>query len=184
MNYPPLIGIPMEGESLGEDEFDGNTEFALFPGDLPKNPESVFKQVESVSHPTYTPKADSTHEIKSAPLESKSKGAELFDDPLCFVRFRPPELDKDAQGVARSLPQYPIGQGPRISAGRHPEMTKEHDTDNQQGNARKRTPRAIKLDRGAYGDDIARPAADTGATLSLSNDFTPDSEDYTGQDQH
>ena len=58
-------------------------------------------------------------------------------------------------------------------------MTKEHDTDNQQGNARKRTPRAIKLDRGAYGDDIARPAADTGATLSLSNDFTPDSEDYT-----
>nr|WP_321456382.1 YcjX family protein [uncultured Cohaesibacter sp.] len=101
---PSLIGIPMQGESLGEDEFDGETEFALFPGDLPKNPESVFKQVESVSHPTYTPKAESELEDTRPEVESVSQQPEQFEDPLCFVRFRPPELDKDADGVALSLP--------------------------------------------------------------------------------
>ncbi|WP_319413461.1 YcjX family protein [uncultured Cohaesibacter sp.] len=101
---PSLIGIPMQGESLGEDEFDGETEFALFPGDLPQDPESVFKQVESVSHPTYSAKAESELEEKRPKVESVSQQPDLFDDPLCFVRFRPPELDKDADGVALSLP--------------------------------------------------------------------------------
>ncbi len=41
-----------------------------------------------------------------------------------------------------------------------------------------RAPRAVKLDRGAYGDDIARPTPDTGATLSITPDHIPDSEDY------
>ncbi|WP_321341021.1 YcjX family protein [uncultured Cohaesibacter sp.] len=101
---PSLIGIPMQGESLGEDEFDGETEFALFPGDLPKDPESVFKRVESVSHPTYAPKADSILEDKTGQADSISELPEHFEDPLCFVRFRPPELDKNAEGVALSLP--------------------------------------------------------------------------------
>ncbi len=39
-----------------------------------------------------------------------------------------------------------------------------------------RAPRAVKLDRGAYGDDIARPAADTSATLSMA----PDHRDHSG----
>lgn len=101
---PSLIGVPMKGETLGEDEFDGETEFALFPGDLPKNPESVFKHLESVSEATYTAKAESTREEDPARVDSKSQQQSLFEDPLCFVRFRPPELDKDANGVARSLP--------------------------------------------------------------------------------
>ena len=41
-----------------------------------------------------------------------------------------------------------------------------------------RKPRAVKLDRGAYGDDIARPSPETGATLSMGPDLAPDSEDY------
>nr|WP_321456381.1 TIGR01620 family protein [uncultured Cohaesibacter sp.] len=57
-------------------------------------------------------------------------------------------------------------------------MTKDTSSESDQNSARRRAPRAVKLDRGAYGDDIARPSSDTGATLSLSADFTPDSEDY------
>ena len=46
------------------------------------------------------------------------------------------------------------------------------------GQKRNRAPRAVKLDRGAYGDDIARPTPETGATLSMTPDHLPDSEDY------
>ena len=37
-----------------------------------------------------------------------------------------------------------------------------------------RTPRAVRLDRGAYGDDTARPAPDTGATLEMAPDYSPE----------
>ena len=57
-------------------------------------------------------------------------------------------------------------------------MTKDNASGQDKTSLNSRAPRAVKLDRGAYGDDIARPAPDTGATLSISRDFTPDSEDY------
>ena len=97
---PSLVGIPLEGESLGEDEFDGETEFALFPGDLPQDPESVFKAVESVSRRL----DESIGEENRPAIESVSEQDSLFDDPLCFVRFRPPELDKTREGIPLSLP--------------------------------------------------------------------------------
>lgn len=41
---PCLIGTPQKGEQLGDETYDGQTEIALFPGDLPKNPESIFHE--------------------------------------------------------------------------------------------------------------------------------------------
>ena len=38
---PSIIGIPEEGETLGNDIFDGLTEAALFPGDLPEDPQQA-----------------------------------------------------------------------------------------------------------------------------------------------
>ena len=38
---PCIIGTPMQGETLDGVTYDGKTEIALFPGDLPENPESV-----------------------------------------------------------------------------------------------------------------------------------------------
>lgn len=38
-----IVGTPEKGEKLGETVYDGKTEIALFPGDLPKNPESLFQ---------------------------------------------------------------------------------------------------------------------------------------------
>lgn len=39
---PCIVGTPEAGERLGEATYDGKTEIALFPGDLPADPESVF----------------------------------------------------------------------------------------------------------------------------------------------
>jgi predicted YcjX-like family ATPase len=43
-----IIGTPMDGEKLGKTTYDGKTEIALFPGDLPEDPESVFEDGEPV----------------------------------------------------------------------------------------------------------------------------------------
>jgi uncharacterized protein len=38
-----IIGTPMPGEALGATIYDGSSEIALFPGDLPEDPESVLQ---------------------------------------------------------------------------------------------------------------------------------------------
>ena len=40
---PTIIGTPMAGETLGGTSYDGKTEIALFPGDLPERPDSLFE---------------------------------------------------------------------------------------------------------------------------------------------
>lgn len=44
---PTIIGTPEKGQKLGETTYDGKTEIALFPGDLPENPDSLFKTADS-----------------------------------------------------------------------------------------------------------------------------------------
>src|ERR1700757_1439159 len=39
---PSILGTPAPGESAGGEIFDGNTEVATFPGDLPDDPEALF----------------------------------------------------------------------------------------------------------------------------------------------
>ena len=40
---PTILGTPMLGEKLDGNTYDGKTEIALFPGDLPERPESLFE---------------------------------------------------------------------------------------------------------------------------------------------
>lgn len=40
---PTIVGTPVAGQSLGDARYDGETEIALFPGDLPEDPDSVFE---------------------------------------------------------------------------------------------------------------------------------------------
>jgi predicted YcjX-like family ATPase len=70
---PTIIGMPLPGESVDGRGFDGNTEIAWFPGDLPANPDSVF--------------------------EPGTRGVEVS-----FARFRPPRLERTAEGLTLSLP--------------------------------------------------------------------------------
>ena len=39
---PGIAGVPLAGERMGGDTYDGDSEIALFPGDLPEDPESIF----------------------------------------------------------------------------------------------------------------------------------------------
>jgi len=70
---PSIIGTPLPGEMVDGRTFDGNTEVALFPGDLPRDSNAAFK-------------AD------TAPTDVR------------FVRFRPPKLERTAEGLTLSLP--------------------------------------------------------------------------------
>ncbi|MFC0478481.1 YcjX family protein [Gellertiella hungarica] len=73
---PVIAGTPMAGERIGGETFDGIRQTAIFPGDLPENPESLFQVDESRS---------GRH-------------------PVEVVRFRPPELDTTAGGLKLSVP--------------------------------------------------------------------------------
>ncbi|MCW5698151.1 MAG: YcjX family protein [Bauldia sp.] len=78
---PSIIGTPIDGETINGDIFDGATEIALFPGDLPDDPEAVFGVLDEP--------------------RSVQKGLAA---PLRFVRFRPPPLERTAEGYTLSLP--------------------------------------------------------------------------------
>ena len=41
---PVIVGTPMAGETINGEVFDGNRKTAMFPGDLPANPEAVFTE--------------------------------------------------------------------------------------------------------------------------------------------
>ena len=73
---PCIVGVPLPGERLGARVFDGRSETALFPGDLPENPQA-------------------TAEPGSVRLTNI--------DPVSFLSFRPPRLalaDTSAEAVA------------------------------------------------------------------------------------
>ena len=92
---PSIIGTPLPGETVDGRVFDGSTEIAMFPGDLPDNPELVFEG--------------------GSPLAS----------PLRFVRFRPPKLERTAERHHPLAPPYPARPGAGIPDRRSPDMTKD-----------------------------------------------------------
>ena len=75
-NLPSIIGTPAAGESAGGTTFDGNTEAATFPGDLPDDPASLFA-------------------ANSAFKGLSSTGLDNAD--YRFLRFRPPPLERDCE---------------------------------------------------------------------------------------
>jgi predicted YcjX-like family ATPase len=74
-----IIGTPLPGEKMQGDTFDGSGDVAAFPGDLPDNPALVLEPTH-FSMTEHTPPA------------------------LQFLRFRPPPLERTAEGVRLSLP--------------------------------------------------------------------------------
>ena len=72
-----ITGTPLAGERLGSDSFDGETEIAAFPGDLPDDPAALFKNFTGLT------KADETD--------------------YRFLRFRPPRTEPGPTG-APTLP--------------------------------------------------------------------------------
>jgi len=75
---PSIVGTPAKGESAGGATFDGATEAATFPGDLPDDPASLFA-------------------ANSAFKGLSSTG--LDDADYRFLRFRPPPLEHANNGT-------------------------------------------------------------------------------------
>lgn len=48
---PVIVGTPIAGETINGESFDGNRKTAIFPGDLPENPEAVFEEAKPGAHP-------------------------------------------------------------------------------------------------------------------------------------
>ena len=69
---PSILGIPAPGETAGHEAFDGKTEVATFPGDLPADAEALFAG-------------------EGAFRGLSSASAEKSD--YRFLRFRPPQLE-------------------------------------------------------------------------------------------
>lgn len=78
---PAILGVPLPGETMDGETFDGKGEIAVFPGDLPTDVEALFGAVDGASS-------------DASPVIS----------PLRFLRFRPPKLEVSADGLTLSLP--------------------------------------------------------------------------------
>jgi len=70
---PSLLGTPAPGETANGEIFDGKTEVATFPGDLPADAEELFRD-------------DAFRGLSSAAADTSD---------FRFLRFRPPLLDRD-----------------------------------------------------------------------------------------
>ncbi len=77
---PVIVGTPMEGEKIGSETFDGKRKTAIFPGDLPANPDAFFRL-----------------------LRRGGKAPDHLVD-INAVRFRPPEIDIEGQEGPLSIP--------------------------------------------------------------------------------
>jgi predicted YcjX-like family ATPase len=76
---PVIVGTPIAKEEIDGEIFDGKRKTAVFPGDLPENPDVYF---------------------------TSASGKKPADDPptINIVRFRPPELEDTGGGIKLSLP--------------------------------------------------------------------------------
>ncbi len=114
---PAILGTPLPGETVQGEELDPNVEFALFPGDLPENPDSIFASLahargeyrtatgKSPDIPATSATQQNHHEADSVSqtIRTTTEKDETFDE-LAFVRFRPPRLERTAEGLTLSLP--------------------------------------------------------------------------------
>jgi predicted YcjX-like family ATPase len=75
---PSILGIPAEGETAGRETFDGETEAAMFPGDLPDDPEPLFSGAAGVFKGLAT--------------------ADAGETDFRFLRVRPPAAETNAGG--------------------------------------------------------------------------------------
>src|SRR4051812_40055522 len=85
---PGIAGVPLAGERIGGQTYDGEMEVALFPGDLPDDPASIFDIEEQ---------GDEHRLPKEMPA-------------VQFLHFRPPRLERTPEGVTLSLPHIRLDQ--------------------------------------------------------------------------
>ncbi len=84
---PCIVGYPLAGEKIGQRTFDGNEAFAIFPGDLPADPEEAMS------------------------------GWETADSDVRFVRFRPPDAQPLPSGGFAPFPNIRLDRAEQMLSG-------------------------------------------------------------------
>jgi uncharacterized protein len=79
-DLPCIVGVPVAGEVLGGETFDGETEAAMFPGDLPEDPDDLFRSGAGAFRGSAT----------TAPQNADFR----------FMRVRPPYLETTESGIS------------------------------------------------------------------------------------
>jgi predicted YcjX-like family ATPase len=77
---PCVLGVPAAGEAIAGQIFDGETEAAIFPGDLPEDPNELFRSDKKAFRGLATVSSQ--------------------DADFRFLRVRPPALEMAENGVA------------------------------------------------------------------------------------
>ncbi len=95
---PAILGTPIPGETVNGETFDGETEIAMFPGDLPHDPEPLFDRIGKVDE--REPRLTNPGVRTGGDADNRSAGL----DAVRFVRFRPPKLERSADGLRLTLP--------------------------------------------------------------------------------
>ena len=90
---PVIIGTPLKGETINGETFNGKAETAIFPGDLPEKVDAVF--------------------------DSSGSSPDGAEPAIRFVRFRPPKLERTAEGVTLSLPHIRLDRALQFLIGDH-----------------------------------------------------------------
>jgi len=93
-NLPSILGTPIAGEQADGETFDGSTEVATFPGELPDDPKTLFESERAFSG-----------------LASAKANADFR-----FLRFRPPRLAQDS-GEAIALPHIRLDRAMQFLIG-------------------------------------------------------------------
>lgn len=90
---PCIVGVPLPGEKIGADTFDGRREAAVFPGDLPEDPAQLV-------------------------ANGLDRAGGLSD--LALLRFRPPRIKLDAPtGAQDALPHIRLDRALDFLLGDH-----------------------------------------------------------------
>ncbi|WP_181707468.1 YcjX family protein [Chthonobacter rhizosphaerae] len=89
-----ILGVPQEGEVFDGRRYGGTEEIALFPGDLPEDPDVLFERVHN-SIPD---------DASVGSAAARRAATETLVPELRFLRFRPPKLETTAEGTTLSLP--------------------------------------------------------------------------------
>ncbi|SON56242.1 putative ATPase [Hartmannibacter diazotrophicus] len=105
---PCIVGVPQAGETIDDRGFNGNEEIALFPGDLPENPEILIQQVETLIQEAHR-HGQRSGDAPRGPWSGRAARPDIAMDTalvpdLRFLRFRPPRLETTAEGMTLSLP--------------------------------------------------------------------------------
>jgi predicted YcjX-like family ATPase len=96
---PVIVGTPIAGEKINGEIFDGEKKTAIFPGDLPENPDILFEVLETASR------------------SRVATAAEPLMPELNFVRFRPPHLEETRGGLKLSVPHIRLDRAMQFLLG-------------------------------------------------------------------